>query len=231
MKTIKSVYLLAGGAFHRRKSHDPLIQEMLSETGHPKPSVAYIGIASGDDPQFFRAIKTLLIQNGANRVELVSLASPDCDLTESRSLIKSSNVIFFSGGDVELGMRILHERGGMELIYEQFRRGAVLAGFSAGSILLSRQWIRWRNPDDDSTAEPFDCLGVVPLICDMHDEAEGWEELKILLRLRQVEGEIGYGIPASMGLRIHPDHRIEEIGGRVHRFIFRNGRVEMLEAS
>jgi len=127
---------------------------------------------------------------------------------------------------VELGMRTLRERGLAGLIRNRFQAGAVLAGFSAGSILLSRQWVHWRDPDDDSTAEPFDCIGVVPLVCDMHDEADGWEELKMLLRLRQVDGEIGYGIPTSMGLRIHPDNRIEAIGGMVHRYTFRDGRVD-----
>ena len=63
----------------------------------------------------------------------------------------------------------------------------------------------------------------------MHDEDEGWEELKLRLRLRHVDGEVGYGIPASMGLRIHPDNRIEDIGGRVHRYRYRNGRVETID--
>lgn len=227
---IKPVYLLAGGAFHRRQSHDPLIQEMLRETGRPLPSVAYVGTASGDDPHFFNALKTLLKQNGAGPVDLVPLASPHCNLPAARSLLASAHLIFFSGGDVELGMRILRERGVLQLIGDQFRAGAVLAGISAGSILLCQQWLHWPDPDDDTTAEPFDCMGIVPLICDMHDEAEGWEELKTLLRLRQIDGEIGYGIPASTGLRIHPDHRIEEIGGMAHRFIFQSGRVTPCDA-
>ncbi|MEI6168437.1 MAG: Type 1 glutamine amidotransferase-like domain-containing protein [bacterium] len=227
---IKPVYLLAGGAFHRRQSHDPLIHQMLRETARPQPTVAYIGTASGDDPHFFNALKTLLEQNGAGRVDLVPLASPHCKLPAARSLLASADLIFFSGGDVELGMRLLRERGVVELISDQFRAGTVLAGISAGSILLCQQWLHWPDPDDDSTVEPFDCLGIVPLICDMHDEAGGWTELKTLLSLRQIDGEIGYGIPASAGLRIHPDHRIEEIGGRAHQFIFRNGRVTPCDA-
>jgi len=123
-------------------------------------------------------------------------------------------------------MKTLSQCGVTELIRERFLSGAVLAGFSAGSILLARQWVRWRDPDDNSTAEPFDCIGIIPLVCDMHDETDGWEELKTLLQLRQVEGEIGYGIPTSMGLRIHPDGRIEAIGGMVHRYTFRDGRVD-----
>jgi len=224
--TIKPVYLLSGDSYHHRKTRDPLIREMLGETGHQHPVVAYIGTASEDDPIFFNVIKTLFERSGAGRVELVPLADPEADLEYACALIKSSNVIFISEGDVDLGMRTLIERGMTGLIRKRFQAGAVLAGFSAGSILLSRQWVRWRDPDDNSTAESFDCIGIIPLVCDMHDETDGWEELKMLLRLRQVDGEIGYGIPTSMGLRIHPDNRIEAIGGVVHRYTYRDGRVD-----
>lgn len=226
MNGIKPVYLLSGDSYHHRKSRDPLIREMLSETGHPYPSVAYIGTASGDDPVFFKVIKTLFERSGAGRVDLVPLASPEADLDHARSLIAGAEVIFISEGDVDLGMSIIRQRNIAGLIRDRFHAGAVLAGFSAGSILLSRQWVRWRDPDDDSTAESFDCIGIVPLVCDMHDEAAGWEELRTLLRLRQVSDEIGYGIPTSMGLRVHPDNRIEAIGGMVHRYTFRDGRVD-----
>jgi len=222
----KPIYLLAGGSRLRRKSSDPLIWEMLRQVGHPEPSVAYIGSASGDDLWFFKAIKALFKQSGAGRVDLAELADTDSNLCKAQALLQSADILFFSGGDVELGMKILHKRGVLQLIHKQFRAGAVLGGLSAGSILLAQQWIRWRDPEDDATAEPFDCIGIAPLICDMHDEDEGWEELKALLRLRQLEGEIGYGIPASAGLCIHPDNRIEAIGGGVHRFIFCNGWVE-----
>lgn len=226
MNRTKPVYLLSGDSYHHRKSRDPLIREMLAETGKLRPNVAYIGTASGDDPVFFTVIKTLFERTGAGRIDLVPLAAPDADRVSARALLESADVIFISEGDVELGMRLIRERNMADLIKARFLAGAVLAGFSAGSILLSRQWVHWRDPDDDSTAGAFDCIGIVPLVCDMHDEADGWEELKMLLRLRQVEGEIGYGIPTSMGLRIHPDHRIEAIGGIVHRYTFRDGRVD-----
>ena len=226
MSSIKAVYLLSGDSYHHRKSRDPLIREMLAETGSAHPRVAYIGAASGDDPVFFKVIKTLFERTGAGHVEMVPLASPDADLSHAKSLLESADVIFISEGDVDLGMSIIRDRNIAGLIRARYRAGAVLAGFSAGSILLSRQWVRWLDPDDDATAESFDCIGIVPLVCDMHDEGFGWEELKTLLRLRQVNDEIGYGIPTSMGLRVHPDGRIEAIGGMVHRYTFRDGRVD-----
>ena len=226
MALTKPVYLLSGDAHHHRKTRDPLIREMFRETGKDRPAVAYIGTANGDDPGFFAVLQRLFERTGAGSVELATLSCPDADLRRARALIESADVVFLSEGDVDLGMRTLQASGLVPLLHERFAEGAVFCGFSAGSIMLTRQWVRWRDPADDSSAEPFDCVGIVPLVCDMHDEAEGWEELKTLLRLRRVHGEIGYGVPTSMGLRVAPDGAVEAIGGWVHRHTFRDGRID-----
>lgn len=223
---MKPVYLLSGNSQHHRKTRDPLIREMFRETGKDRPVVAYIGAANGDDLGFFRVLRRLFERTGAGSVELAALSAPGADVSRARRLIEHADVVFLSEGDVDLGMKTLQASGLVPVLHDRFAAGAVFCGFSAGSIMLARQWVRWTDPDDDSSAEPFDCVGLVPLVCDMHDEAEGWEELKTLLRLRRVDGEIGYGVPTSMGLRVGPDGRVEAIGGWVHRHTFRNGRVD-----
>jgi cyanophycinase-like exopeptidase len=226
MSRIKPLYLLSGDSYHHRKTRDPLIREMFRETGKPHPAVAYIGTASGDDPAFFGILRSLFLRSGAGSVELVPLSTSDADLADSLAQIESADVIFLSEGDVDMGMRVLNDQGIPPILRQRYQDGVVFSGFSAGSILLSRQWVRWTDPDDDASAEPFDCLGIAPLVCDTHGEAFGWEELKTLLRLRQTPGEIGYGIPTSMGLRVFADGRIEAIGGIVHRYTFRDRRVD-----
>jgi len=59
--------------------------------------------------------------------------------------------------------------------------------------MLSKEWIRWRDPDDDATAEFFPCLGIAPLICDTHGEQDGWEELQALFKT-------GKTVPPDMAL-------------------------------
>ena len=226
MPGAKPVYLLSGDSHHHRKTRDPLIREMLRETGRARPAVAYIGTASGDDALFFRVLQRLFENTGAGSVDLAPLATSAANLRHSRRLLEQADVIFLSEGDVDLGMRLLAERGLVALLHERYHAGAVFSGFSAGSILMSRQWVRWTDPADDATAVPFDCLALVPLVCDTHDETAGWEELKTLIRLRRVAGEIGYGIPTSMGLRVLPDGAAVAIGGFVHRYTYRDGRVD-----
>ena len=69
MAGVKPVYLLSGDAHHHRKARDPLLREMLHETGCDRPAVAYIGTASDDDAAFFRVLQRLFERTGAGRVD------------------------------------------------------------------------------------------------------------------------------------------------------------------
>jgi len=42
----RPIYLLSGDSYHHRKTRDPLLRAMLSETGKVRPAVAYIGAAT-----------------------------------------------------------------------------------------------------------------------------------------------------------------------------------------
>jgi hypothetical protein len=103
-------------------------------------------------------------------------------------------------------------------------RGRPVLGVSAGSSLLARGWIRWRDPDDAGSASIFPCLGLAPVYCDTHGEEDGWEELTALLALA-ADGELGHGITTGSGLLAFPEGRLEAVGGPVHRFEQRGGRA------
>ena len=84
--------------------------------------------------------------------------------------------------------------------------------------MLCRNWMSWRDPADDDTAELLDCLGFAPLLCDVHAEEDNWVEMKRLLSFFP-QGEVGYGIPAEGALRVAPDGKITTIGLAPIRFI------------
>lgn len=66
--------------------------------------------------------------------------------------------------------------------------------------MLARAWVRWAESAGEEDAL-LPCLGFAPLCCDVHGEADGWSELKALLRLLPA-GTAGYGIRAGEALRI-----------------------------
>jgi cyanophycinase-like exopeptidase len=224
------IFLIAGGRGIRMwKGPDPLLQAVFRRTGTQRPTVAYIGTASGDNPAFRLMISSRLQKAGAGKVTLAPLCGRRGNAEKAKAVIETSDLVFFSGGDVEEGMRVLKEKGVTDLLRSLFRTGKPFFGISAGSIILAQQWIRWTNPDDDTSAEIFDCLGLASVLCDTHGEAEGWEELKALLELSPT-GTIGYGIVSGTAIVVSPDGTVSALGGEVHRFQKRAGGVMQLKS-
>lgn len=217
------IYLLAGGPGSRQLRRDPLVARALASGGVARPSVAYVGVASGDNRAFLTMMAQLLRLCGAREVTLAPLAGRRANLDQARAILETADVVFVSGGDVEAGMRALEERQAVPFLRGLFEAGKPFVGMSAGSIMLAQQWVRWDGPDD-AAAELFPCMGLAPVLCDTHGEAEDWEELCALLGLAP-EGSCGYGIPSGGGLAVHPDGRLEALGGPVQCYARRGGVV------
>ena len=224
---LKPVYLLAGGRARNRQTPNPFIQSVVKESAKELPSVVYIGTASGDDTTFFDSNVRSFRECGAGQVTHALIVPRDANLQKAREIIESADIVYVSGGDVERGMRALVEKDMAGFLKEVYLQGKPFFGNSAGSIMLADEWVRWRNPEDDSTAELFPCLGIAPVICDTHDEEAGWEELKAALTLKQ-DGTRGYGLVSGTAVKVFPDGRVEALGGAIHCFIRNRNRVERL---
>jgi peptidase E len=215
MRAGGDIILIAGDPGHRGRGKDPLLAAILQRLGLPRPGVAYVGAASNDSRVFFLWIAALLKRAGAGPVRLAPLAKGHVDLAKVRPLLEQADLIFVSGGDVELGMDVLERTGAMGLLRELHRAGKPFIGISAGSIMLAGRWVRWADADDDSTAASFPCLGLAPLLCDTHAEGDDWEELKMLLQL--TGAPIGYGIPSGAALHVAPGGSITALGKPVRQ--------------
>jgi peptidase E len=220
------LFLLAGRprVMPKRDRSDPLLREVIEKCGQARPSIAYLGSASGDHRDFFGMISVLLKNAGAGEVLLAPTAGAKADMRKAQDILNHADVVLVSGGDVEEGMRVLGEKRLIPVLRARYGRGTAFVGLSAGSIMLARQWVRWRDPNDDSTAEAFACLGFAPILCDTHGEDENWEELRALLRVA-APGEVGHGIPCGAALCVTARGRLFAMGAPVHRFTIREGTV------
>jgi peptidase E len=215
----KPVYLIAGGrSSMARRGPDPLMKEALRLAAVARPSVAYVGAASGDNAAFRTMISGLLRKAGAGDVKLAPLCGLRADPERAMRIIEGCSIAFLSGGDVEAGMNVLRETGMIDFLRDQHRMGKPFFGMSAGSIMLAKQWVRWSDPMLESSAELFPCLGIAPVYCDTHDERSGWEELQVLARLIPA-GSVCYGITSGAALAVYPDGLVRALGGKVHRFV------------
>jgi len=229
MSRSKPLFLLAGGPVSKPGGMKSLLRDVLAATGREKPIVAHIGVANGDNRTFCLFTAALLKKAGAGAVTPVKLAREQADAVKAKAVLKAADAVFISGGDVEEGMRWLnHYRLGAFLRGLQ-RSGVLFFGISAGSIMLGTQWVRWRDPKDDATAELFPCLGLAPILCDTHAEQDGWEELKVAVALLGEKGR-GYGIPAGGAIRAGGDGVLTALVKPAICFENRSGRVARLNA-
>jgi len=221
------VHLLGGGPGTRRSVYRPILKNILRFPGKRTPLLAYVGAATDDDRGFAGYMEALVTSAGPCRFRLAPVVGRGARGSAARELIEAADLVFVGGGDVELGMRRLLERDLTASLREKHRSGAPFFGISAGAILLGLSWIRWRDPEDDGSAELFDCLGFAPVLCDCHGEEDGWMELKALLRLCGGRA-LGHGIRAGAALRVAADGAVEPLCGEVDRFQVRGGNVVRL---
>ena len=210
----KPVFLIAGDPDSRRSRSDPLLRMVFDSCGVSFPSIVYIGAANHDDRGFFGWVSDTFRKSGSGDVTLASTVGR----FERRSFEKAcaaADAVFISGGDVEEGMDVVARRRLAPLFSELYRGGKLLFGVSAGSIMLARAWVRWKD-EDDSIGCVFSCLGIADVLCDVHGEKDNWDELKALLRLSPA-GSIGYGIRAGAAIRVDADGTVEPMG-RIDKF-------------
>jgi len=225
MSNCKPVYLLAGG---RGSANKAIFKAVFGELSRPKPLVAYVGAASDDDRDFFTFMSNEIAKAGACTVRQVLTVSPRADIDKARDTLRKADAIFVSGGDVEAGINILKAKGMLDVLHELYREGTLFFGASAGSIMLGSHWVKWHDPHDDSTAELFECLGIAPVICDTHAEADDWVELKAALQLKG-EMAIGYGIPSGGCLTVYHDGRMAAFGKPVARYAKKGRKIVRLD--
>lgn len=218
------VFLLAGGPGARGDIYGPLLREILGLPGKRSPRVAYLGAATDDDPRFAGFMERLVTSAGACTLALAPVVGRKAAGGAARAVIEDADLVFLGGGDVELGMRRLAERDLVEALRAKHAGGAPFLGVSAGAILLARRWVRWSDPEDDASAERFDCLGLAPLLCDCHGEDDGWAELRALLAL-EGEGAHGDGIRSGAALRVGADGTATPACGTVDRLVVRDGEI------
>ena len=220
----KPVFLLAGGRHSRGKEPNSPLEAIFREYGIKSPTVAYSGTASGDDRGFFGFISAEIKAAGAGKVVHAVIAPEGSNLKKAKAILESADIVFISGGDVEAGIEVLQEKKMIDFLTELYREGKPFFGISAGAIMLADKWVRWRDPEDENSAELFDCLGFAPIICDTHDEQGGWEELQAALKLAK-EGVRGYGLASGSAVKVTSDGKVEGVGGTVYQYIRKGDKV------
>ena len=135
---MKKLMLIGGGntrnGIYNTKEID---EEIIRMTNKDKPNFLFIGLANSFADSYYDSMKTIYKNLGCNTVYLKKsniVNNPDI----VKNKIKEADIIYIGGGDTIKLLENIKEYNIDILLKEAYEDGVVLAGMSAGAILLSK---------------------------------------------------------------------------------------------
>ena len=136
---MKKLVLIGGGDIGRGNTSyetKEIDEEIVKLTGIAKPNLLFIGLASTFSDSYYDTIKKIYKELGCECAYLKKkniINNPDI----VKEKINKADIIYIGGGDTVKLLNDIKEYKIDELLVEAYNRGCVLAGTSAGAILLS----------------------------------------------------------------------------------------------
>ena len=138
---MKKLMLIGGGDTGRGNTSyntKEIDEEIVKMTEKENPNFLFIGLASSHSDSYYDTMKKIYKELGCTPVYLKKsniLNNPD--IVETK--IKDADIIYICGGDSVKLINDIKEYKIDKLLLEAYNNGTVLAGMSAGAILLSNK--------------------------------------------------------------------------------------------
>lgn len=134
---MKKLMLIGGGDTRKETYNTKVIdEEIVKMTGKDKPNFLFIGLANSYADSYYDCMKNIYKDLGCTTVYLKKnniVHNPDIVIKK----IKEADIIYIGGGDTIKLLDNIKEYKIDVLLKEAYNEGTVLAGMSAGAILLS----------------------------------------------------------------------------------------------
>jgi cyanophycinase len=205
--------LVGGGA-----DQDDVMKAFGRLAGGPAASIVIMPLASSDPAKSGKAYVDYLAGLGFPKaIAMIPKGEPD---DADRARLREAGGFFFSGGDQAriLGALTPAWRG---LLGDAWRRGAALAGTSAGAMVWGGTAILggepmatgWYGEDPAQAGIRLGTgLGLWPrLVADTHF-AERGRLPRLAYALAKQGGGVGVGVDPQTGALLHPDGKLEVLG-------------------
>lgn len=133
-----------------------ILNYILEMTGKPTPRVCLLMTASGDADW---RIDTFTKGFGRLDCETTPLALFRPATADLESFVSGFDIVFVCGGNTKSMLAVWREWGMDTILRAAYDRGAVLAGFSAGSICWFEHGVTDSVP---GKLDAIECLGILP---------------------------------------------------------------------
>ena len=148
-------HIIAVGGFAPHGRSRALHAYILAQTGRPRPRVCFVPTASGDDDRYIERFYRVYGSLGARASHLTLFKADDDRFAR---LLARQDAIFVGGGNTK-NMLLLWRFWGIDrMLQAAYRRGAIIAGSSAGAMCWFEQGLTDSIP---GRYTPMDCLGLI----------------------------------------------------------------------
>ncbi len=185
-----------GGGVRLRDGGDPIDEFLVSLCSTTSPRAAFIPTASGDIPGYAEMFHERYQSLGCITTDIPLLRR-----TPDLQPLLEQDLIYVGGGNTKSMLALWREWGVIDLLAQAHKRGAVLAGVSAGAICWFEQGVT------DSWADSLrvmDCLGYITGSCCPHYDGEVERRPAYLAQVGSGEAQAGWAI--CDGAAVHFTH-------------------------
>ncbi|MDU8925927.1 peptidase E [Alisedimentitalea sp. MJ-SS2] len=158
------IIAIGGGGF-THDAHPELDDFCLSATARGNPRLAFIGAASGDDPQKTARFNARFADVAETLVHL-PMTLPAAQLARS---LEQVDLVYVGGGDTEKMVAAWRREGWDKVLSEACRSGVILAGVSAGAVCWFDSFL---FSSGKGAMRPLPGLGLIPIGACPHYSSE-----------------------------------------------------------
>lgn len=162
----KKLVFYSGGPTNKNHALHRALVEMASVAGKTKSlSMTYIPFCRDGAGTFFKRAQRRYRAFGIQNFHL--LYADEKPTPQSRKILKDSNIVYLAGGNTFQFLNDLRASGWIQQLKAYSRKGGVLAGLSAGALILTENinlaaYPPFDSDENDVKLKDFTALGLVP---------------------------------------------------------------------
>ncbi|HLJ75601.1 MAG TPA: peptidase E [Thermoanaerobaculia bacterium] len=216
---------MGGGGFSMEPENPLLDDFVLRLSRRQPPRVCFVPTASADAPtyivKFYRAFAGRCIPTDLTLWNPPALPRQPSRTSELAAFVAEQDIIYVGGGDTA-NLLVLWRRHGLDtLLREAWRRGAVLAGVSAGMLC----WFTGGVTDSFGGLEPLhDGIGLIDATACPHYDSEP-NRRPTYHRAIASGMKTGYAADDGAALHFHGQNLVEVVSSKPQAGAYRVERV------
>ena len=165
----KTIIAIGGGEIGRTKVYEDghieqkdwetelIDKKIVEQAGKTNPVLVFIGAASGDSPDYFRAVCDVFEKKLEQKIKtkcvvknlILTDVSQRPTFEQIREMIMGADIVYVGGGNTTDLMKALRETRSDEILKQAYDKGVIMSGNSAGGCV-------WFEYYDNSEDEDFD---------------------------------------------------------------------------